>query len=185
MFVSELPKITESLTRPAFQLAAADVLAALQSDANIGLSDAEAQRRLAAYGPNELASEPPIPRWRRLLAQFTNVLVLLLLAATVISVIAWLLEGAEGLPYEAFAIIAIVIVNALIGFFQEERAEDAVAALRKMTTAMAVVLRDGRQQQIDSHAIDARRLILLVEASNLQSAPMACAHRRDLVADAR
>ena len=169
MFVSELPKITESLTRPAFQLAAADVLAALQSDANIGLSDAEAQRRLAAYGPNELASEPPIPRWRRLLAQFTNVLVLLLLAATVISVIAWLLEGAEGLPYEAFAIIAIVIVNALIGFFQEERAEDAVAALRKMTTAMAVVLRDGRQQQIDSHALTPGD-ILLVEEGNAISA---------------
>ncbi|HQY94616.1 MAG TPA: cation-translocating P-type ATPase, partial [Caldilinea sp.] len=164
-----LPKITESLTRPAFQLAAADVLAALQSDANIGLSDAEAQRRLAAYGPNELASEPPIPRWRRLLAQFTNVLVLLLLAATVISVIAWLLEGAEGLPYEAFAIIAIVIVNALIGFFQEERAEDAVAALRKMTTAMAVVLRDGRQQQIDSHALTPGD-ILLVEEGNAISA---------------
>jgi len=169
VFVSELPKITESLTRPAFQLAAADVLAALQSDANIGLSDAEAQRRLAAYGPNELASEPPIPRWRRLLAQFTNVLVLLLLAATVISVIAWLLEGAEGLPYEAFAIIAIVIVNALIGFFQEERAEDAVAALRKMTTAMAVVLRDGRQQQIDSHALTPGD-ILLVEEGNAISA---------------
>ncbi|WP_343405350.1 cation-translocating P-type ATPase [Caldilinea sp.] len=161
--------MTESLTRPAFQLAAADVLAALQSDANIGLSDAEAQRRLAAYGPNELASEPPIPRWRRLLAQFTNVLVLLLLAATVISVIAWLLEGAEGLPYEAFAIIAIVIVNALIGFFQEERAEDAVAALRKMTTAMAVVLRDGRQQQIDSHALTPGD-ILLVEEGNAISA---------------
>ncbi|MFZ1767760.1 MAG: cation-translocating P-type ATPase [Caldilinea sp.] len=167
--MSELPKITESLTRPAFQLAAADVLAALQSDANIGLSDAEAQRRLAAYGPNELASEPPIPRWRRLLAQFTNVLVLLLLAATVISVIAWLLEGAEGLPYEAFAIIAIVIVNALIGFFQEERAEDAVAALKKMTTAMAVVLRDGRQQQIDSHALTPGD-ILLVEEGNAISA---------------
>ncbi|MBE2238842.1 MAG: cation-translocating P-type ATPase [Caldilineaceae bacterium] len=135
----------------------------------MGLSDAEAQRRLAAYGPNELASEPPIPRWRRLLAQFTNVLVLLLLAATVISVIAWVLEGAEGLPYEAFAIIAIVIVNALIGFFQEERAEDAVAALKKMTTATAVVLRDGRQQQIDSHALTPGD-ILLVEEGNAISA---------------
>ncbi|HRA67313.1 MAG TPA: cation-translocating P-type ATPase, partial [Caldilinea sp.] len=89
--------------------------------------------------------------------------------ATVISVIAWLLEGAEGLPYEAFAIIAIVIVNALIGFFQEERAEDAVAALRKMTTAMAVVLRDGRQQQIDSHALTPGD-ILLVEEGNAISA---------------
>ena len=92
---------------------------------------------------------------------------LLLLAATVISVIAWLLEGAEGLPYEALAIIAIVILNAVIGYFQEERAEAAVAALQKMTTAMATIVRDGKQQQIASTELVPGDLLLVEEGNSI------------------
>ena len=105
------------------------MLVALQSDPANGLAGAEAQRRLTTYGPNERNPNRPC-RWRRFLAQFTDPLVLLLLAATIISIIAWLSKEPPGC-YEALAIIAIVIVNALIGFFQEERAEEAVEALKR------------------------------------------------------
>jgi Ca2+-transporting ATPase len=157
---------------PAYQRSPAEVIAGLHSDAVRGLTTTEARQRLAHYGLNELETAPPLPRWRRFLAQFTNPLVLLLLGATVISMIAWLLEGAEALPYEAIAIVAIVIVNALIGFFQEERAEAAVEALKQMTTATATVLRDGRPQQIPSREL-APGDILLIEEGNAITADAA------------
>ena len=83
-----------------------------------------------AYGRNELAAEPPVPRWRRFLAQFEDVLVILLLVATAISLALWFVERDAALPYEAIAIFAVVLLNATIGYLQEARAEAAVAALR-------------------------------------------------------
>lgn len=67
-----------------------EVAKALDVDTNTGLSSAEAQRRLEKFGPNQLASAPPVPKWKKFLAQFQDPLVYLLLAATVISLIAWL-----------------------------------------------------------------------------------------------
>ena len=66
-----------------YQLAARDVVAQMQTDPARGLSSEEAQRRLQQYGPNQLQAKPPIPKWRKFLAQFTNPLVLLLLVAVV------------------------------------------------------------------------------------------------------
>jgi magnesium-transporting ATPase (P-type) len=96
------PAATTGLTKP-YQLAARDVVAQLQTDPARGLSSDEAQRRLQQYGPNQLQSIPPTPKWRKFLAQFTNPLVLLLLVAVVISLIAWYIEGMHELPYEAIA----------------------------------------------------------------------------------
>ena len=73
------------------------------------------------------------------------------------------------LPYEALAIIAIVLLNAIIGYFQEERAEAAVAALQKMTTAMASVLRDGRQQQIASTDLVPGDILLVEEGNSISA----------------
>ena len=154
--------LRRSLATP-YLLSAADVIADLGSDPGRGLTADVAARRLAEFGPNELKAVPPIPKWRRFLSQFTNPLVLLLLGATVISALAWLLEGAEGLPYEALAIIAIVVINALIGYFQEARAEEAVEALKKMTTATATVLRDGQQQRIPSSELAPGDIIFVEE----------------------
>jgi len=148
-----------------YQLPAAAVIAQFGSDPVAGLTSAEATQRGQQYGPNQLKSKPPEPRWRKFLAQFTDPLVLLLLAATVISVLAWLLEGADGLPYEALAIILIVLVNAIIGYFQEARAEAAVAALQKMTTAMATIVRDGKQQQVASIDLVPGDLLLVEEGN--------------------
>ena len=91
----------------------------------------EAQRRLEQYGPNQLASAPEIPWWKRFLEQFENFLVIILLFAIVISVIEWLLQDPResALPYEAIVITAIVVLNALLGFFEEARAERSVWTL--------------------------------------------------------
>ena len=110
-------------------------------------------------------------------------MVLLLLVAVVISLIAWYIEGMHELPYEAIAIIAIVLLNAVIGYFQEARAEAAVAALQKMTTAMAGVLRDGRQQQVASMDLVPGDIMLIEEGNSI--AADATRDRRDLAAGGR
>jgi len=79
------------------------------------LGDEEARARLAQYGPNELAAHKPVPAWRRFLSQFQDVLVILLLIATGISAALWLLERDADLPYEAIAIFAVVLLNAMMG----------------------------------------------------------------------
>src|SRR5690606_11675191 len=79
---------------PPWAESAADVAAALGTDPENGLSEEEAARRLAEHGPNELRSVPPVPLWRKILAQFQDPLIYLLLGAVVISVAAWVVEGA-------------------------------------------------------------------------------------------
>ncbi len=125
-----------------------DVLSALGADARSGLSQGEARERLRRYGRNELAAEKPVPAWRKFLAQFTDVLVILLLVAASISAGLWLYERDSALPYEAMAIFAIVILNALMGHVQQARAENALAALRQMSAAHATVIRAGDRQSI-------------------------------------
>ena len=120
-----------------YQQTVETVLASLGTDARRGLSETEARARLDRYGRNELAAEAPTPAWRKFLAQFKDVLVILLLIATAISALLWLMERESALPYEAIAIFAVVILNALMGYIQESRAESAVAALREMAAAQA------------------------------------------------
>ncbi|HEY8554067.1 MAG TPA: cation-transporting P-type ATPase, partial [Burkholderiales bacterium] len=127
---------------------AAEVVAALGSDAKRGLSEREARARLERCGPNELATEPPPPAWRKLLAQFEDPLVILLLAAAAISGGLWVVERDAALPYEAIAILVVVFLNALLGYVQQARAERAVAALRRMAAAKAQVIREGVRRRI-------------------------------------
>jgi P-type Ca2+ transporter type 2C len=134
---------------------AGSVISALGSDAVRGLTLAEAERRLAELGPNQLRSAPETPWWRRLAEQFQNVLVLILLAATVISLAEWLLQDPReaALPYEAIVILAIVILNALLGFFQEARAERSVRALMALAAPESTVVRDGERRRIPAEEI--------------------------------
>lgn len=129
---------------------AADVARALGVDPLVGLSDEEAARRLVADGPNVLRAKPPVQLWRKILGQFRDPLVYLLLAAVVVSVLAWAAEGAAGVPVDAVVISAVVVVNAVIGFVQERRAENAVAALQPTTAARSTVLRDGSLRSVAS-----------------------------------
>src|SRR5512134_1497255 len=103
-----------------------------------GLSATEAQRRFEAYGPNELEAASRESAWRTLLAQFQNVLILILLGGTIVS-------GFLGHTLEAAVITVIVLFAVLLGFFQEHRAGRALEALRKMAAPVARVLRDGEE----------------------------------------
>ena len=102
-----------------------DLISTLRSDGRRGLSDEEAQSRLERDGHNELAAEKPVPPWRRFLAQFQDVLVILLLVATAISAGLWAFERDAPLPYEAIAIFVVVLLNATMGYirFQSAAAE--------------------------------------------------------------
>ena len=133
---------------PAYQQPFELVVAALRSDARQGLSHDEARVRLEQHGRNELAAERPVPAWRKFLAQFQDVLVVLLLIATAISVALWVYERDAALPYEAIAIGAVVLLNAVLGYIQQPRAESAMAALRQMAAAHAHVIRDGAATSI-------------------------------------
>src|SRR6185503_9011741 len=95
----------------AYQQPMEAVITVLGSDAAQGLTMEEARRRLVQYGPNELQAEISIPAWRKFLAQFQDVLILLLLIAAAISLIVWLYERDEPLPYEALVIFTIVLFN--------------------------------------------------------------------------
>jgi Ca2+-transporting ATPase len=125
-----------------------EVLSALDTDARSGLTWSQAQERLERYGKNELMAEKPKPAWRKFFGQFTDVLVILLLAAGLISAGIWLYERDSSLPYEAIAIFAIVLLNAIMGYVQQARAEHAVAALRQMSAAHANVIRESDNQSI-------------------------------------
>ena len=148
---------------PAYQLPVDAVVAALGTDAQRGLPDAEAQRRCELDGRNELTSDEPVPGWRKFLAQFGDVLVLLLLIATGLSAALWLVERESALPYEAMAILAVVLLNAVMGHVQESRAEAAVAALRQMAAARAQVMRDGQRRSVPAAEIVPGDVLLIEE----------------------
>ena len=107
------------------------------------------------------------PSWRKFLAQFQDVLVILLLVATAISAGLWLYERESALPYEAMAIFAVVLLNAVMGYIQESRAEEAVAALRQMSAAHANVIRDGARQSIPATEVVPGDIILIEEGDTV------------------
>ncbi len=119
------------------RLSGNDVLQFVGSTHN-GLSAQEAERRLGEHGPNELAATPPTPAWKRLLAQFSDVLILILLGA---AVVAFVVSRELKTP---LVVLAVVVLNAVIGFVQENRAERSLDALRKMLVTASRVRRDGQ-----------------------------------------
>lgn len=150
-----------------YRRAAADVAQALGVDPEQGLTSAEAASRRAQYGANELTAEPPEPAWRKFLDQFTDVLVVLLIAAALLSAGLWAIERETPWPYEATAILAIVVLNAILGYFQQARAEQAVAALRRMSAAHASVLRDAERQKVPASEIVLGDVILIEEGDTV------------------
>jgi P-type Ca2+ transporter type 2C len=154
------------LTDPS-QHSAADILTALGTDERVGLSDHEARTRLDQYGSNELTSEKSKPAWRNFLAQFKDILVILLLIATAISAGLWMYERESNLPYEAIAIFTVVMLNAVLGYVQEARAEEAVVALRRMSAAQAKVIRDGTRRSLAATEVVPGDIILIEEGDSI------------------
>ncbi len=113
------------------------------SSSEKGLSQKEAAERLKTYGPNEIAKKGKKPWFRILIGQFANALVIVLIVATAIAFFL-------GETTDAIIIIAIVLINAILGFIQEFRAEKTVRALRKLITSNALILRNGKKIRIES-----------------------------------
>ncbi len=134
-------------------LGAAECLA-VQETSPAGLSSAVAQRRLAEDGPNELPAERPRPALVRFLAHFNNVLIYVLLASAAVTALLehWI---------DSAVILAVVVVNAVVGFVQEGRAETAMAAIRAMLAPRATVLRDGRRQGLPAEDLVRGDVVLL------------------------
>lgn len=115
-----------------------------------GLSSAEALARRAANGPNALPEKPGEGFAARFSRQFRNPLIYILLFALVVDLFAWYREGAHGWPVESLVIGLILAVNAILGVWQESKAEAALARLRKLAAPKTWVLRDGEWQQLES-----------------------------------
>jgi Ca2+-transporting ATPase len=144
-----------------------EVLRGLGTDPEVGLTGAEARARLTRHGRNELAAEPPVPGWRKFLAQFQDVLVILLVVATAISAGLWVYERDTALPYEAIAIGAVLLLNAVMGYLQEARAESAVAALKGMAAAHAHVLREGAPRSVPAAEVVPGDILLVEEGDTI------------------
>jgi Ca2+-transporting ATPase len=128
---------------PPHQQAAEAVLSTLGSDVVRGLSSANVQKRLAQYGPNELSQQERASPWKLFFNQFKNVLVVILIAATVLSALV-------GEYVDAAIILVIILFCAALGFIQEYRAEKALDALKGMLAPMITVLRDGTEREVAS-----------------------------------
>jgi Ca2+-transporting ATPase len=130
----------------------------LDTHIHSGLTGEQVRERLATIGPNELQERPRPGFLQLLLAQFNNFLIILLIVAAVVSILL-------GEYVDAAAILAIVVLNAVLGVVQESRAERAIAALRKMAAPNALVIRDGQQQIIPARELVPGDVVFL-EAGN-------------------
>jgi len=145
-------------------LSAEDIAHQLATPIESGLDSREAAKRLEMYGLNQIAALPRPTFLQLLLAQFSNFIVLLLIAAAAIS-------GLLGEWIEAVAILAIVVLNATLGVIQDRRAEEALAALKKLAAPEAQVLRDGSRRAIPGPKIVPGDIVF-IEAGNFVPADL-------------
>jgi Ca2+-transporting ATPase len=150
---------------PWWALPADEVVARLGSDPQTGLQPDQAAQRLAAGGPNELQASKGRPAWLLFASQFANTVIMLLLAAAVVTV-------AVGDLKDTVVILAVVLLNAAISFVQDRRAEQAVAALRRMSAPQARVVRAGR-----THTLPAAQVVP-GDLLDLETGDVVCADAR-------
>lgn len=139
---------------------AEDVLAAQFSNAETGLSAAEAASRLASVGPNKLDEEEKTPMWKRFFEQMADPMVIMLLVAAAISVITGFIQG-EPEWADAVIILSVVILNSVLGVVQEAKSEQALEALQEMSAAQSKVMRDGKLVHMPSSELVPGDIVLL------------------------
>ena len=146
--------------RPWHTVSADETIQVLKADPETGLSTDEAQRRFDHYGPNEVASAKAAPWYKILLHQFLDPLIYILFAAAVVAV-----------SFEEYidsaVILAVLIINGAIGFFQETRARKAILSLAELTAPKAQVVRDGRKRELPSEEVVPGDTILLRSGSHV------------------
>jgi Ca2+-transporting ATPase len=172
---TEKPLGSRVETRPWHTLDLASAAAALSTSLDVGLSESEAAERLARFGPNELHEAPRPGFWHNLIDQFNNFIVIVLIVASIVSAVL-------GDYFEAAAIMAIVVLNAALGVIQEQRAEQALAALRKLAAPDAYVIRDGHRRKVPSRQMVPGDVVLL-EAGNYTPADLRLAEAVNLRVD--
>ena len=150
--------MSENSTTTWHTLTVEETVAKLETDLNEGLSPQQVEQRLQQFGPNQLEERGGRSPLNILWDQLTNVMVLILIAAAVVSALL-------GKATETFAIVSIVLLFVLLGFLQEYRAEQAMAALRKLTIPLVRVLRGGEQQEIAANDLVPGDVVLLEAGS--------------------
>lgn len=161
-------------------------LSELGSDTETGLTAQQVEERLQQYGPNELEETAGRSSWEILLDQFKNIMLVMLIAVAIISGVLDLISLQQGkadggVPFkDTIAIMAIVILNGILGYLQESRAEKALAALKRLSSPKVRVIRNGRTIEIEGKQLVPGDIMLLeagvqvsadarlIEASNLQ-----------------
>jgi Ca2+-transporting ATPase len=138
----------------AWRLEAAVVAAQLGVDASGGLDPSDARARLDRYGPNALVEQKQRPAWRLLLDQFTSPMIIVLLVAAAITAVI-------GDTKDTLVILAIVVFNGVVGFVQEYRAEQAMDALKRMSSPEARVVRDGETRLVPARDVVPGDIVLL------------------------
>lgn len=155
---------TKLLQHLPYQGSAQEIVQQLTVHPETGLSAAEVEERRAKYGLNRLQEKKKEPLWKKVLAQLTDIMVIILIIASIISALTqdWI---------EAVVILAIVVINAVLGVVQEGKAEKALEALQKMAAPQARVLRDGNQLMLASEELVPGDIVL-VEAGSIVPADM-------------
>lgn len=126
----------------------------------LGLSTEEARRLLTRDGPNVLPHVHPVPRWRRIAAEFTHFFALMLWVAAALAFVA-------GMPQLGVAVLIVVIINGIFSYIQEERAEHAAAKLRALLPAQVVVVRDGHQVRAQAADLVCGDVVLLTAGDRI------------------
>lgn len=146
--------------RPPHAVPASEALATVGVDPERGLRGEQVLAIRKRFGFNELAETPPVPLWRKFLGQFTDLVIWILIVAAIIS-------GLMGEWLDTIAILAIVLLNGVLGFVQEERAEQSLAALRKLSAPMAKIFRDGMLRSMPARELVPGDVIDLEAGDNI------------------
>ena len=147
----------------------------MEVDSAQGLSEAEAAARLSRHGPNQLTERPGKPAWRRFAAQLGQPLVLVLIAAGAIT-------AGLGETVDASVIFGVVLVNAVIGYWQEAKAEGALAALARSVTTPVTVRRSGHRRQLDATQLVPGDIVMLAAGDRIP-ADLRLLHQHELHTD--
>ena len=165
-----------------FSMGKEETLADLATDSKTGLSSAEASERLAKYGPNTLGEEKKTPLWKRFLLQFCDAMVFILIGAAALSAYMAMKEGTSEGWIDVIVIVAIIILNAVLGVYQEGKADKALDALKKMSSPKTKVLRDGAVTMVDSETVVPGDIVL-IDAGDAIASDMRLIESESLKAD--